>query len=203
MAPPVLGLGIWMAAAVQDPVITALSSVQHDRRGPHLALAQFDPRSGVAAFQDGDYSDSLAGSSKRICLDESSSAQFRKSDPETYRFDVDQHCGPDTFFLFGILLCYHDPIASGHFLSLPDHCVPPKWSLALGVLGIEWMRNHVSSTASHSKAYTWLRSSIFALMQHGTMGAWQPDISKAFLMHQFLSSLLMQVVGRLGVEECS
>jgi hypothetical protein len=74
MSPPVSGLGILMAAAVQDPVIAALSSVQHDRQGPHLALAWFDPQSGMAAFQDGNYSDSLAGSSKRICLDESSSA---------------------------------------------------------------------------------------------------------------------------------
>jgi hypothetical protein len=63
---------------------------------------------------------------------------------------------------------------------LLDHHVPPKWSLATGILGIEWMQNHVLSTASHSKAYTWLWTLIFALMQHGTMEAWQPDISKVF-----------------------
>jgi hypothetical protein len=38
------------------------------------------------------------------------------------------------------------------------------------MLGLEWMWHHISSLALHSKAYTWLRSSIHALMQHGLMG---------------------------------
>ncbi len=37
----------------------------------------------------------------------------------------------------------------------------------------------MSSAALSNKAYTWLHSSIFVLMQQGTMGAWQPMISEA------------------------
>jgi hypothetical protein len=60
----------------------------------------------------------------------------------------------DSFFVFSILLCYHALIVSGQFLSLPDCLVSSKWSLALAILGLEWMRHHISSLASHSKAYT-------------------------------------------------
>jgi hypothetical protein len=60
----------------------------------------------------------------------------------------------DSFFLSSILLCYHALIVSGQFLSLPDHPVSSKWSLALAILGLEWMRHHISSSALHSKAYT-------------------------------------------------
>jgi hypothetical protein len=48
------------------------------------------------------------------------------------------------------------------------------------MLGLEWMQHHISLSALHSKAYTWLRSLIHALMQHDLMGAWQPNISDSF-----------------------
>jgi hypothetical protein len=54
------------------------------------------------------------------------------------------------------------------------------WSLAPATLGLEGLWNHVSSAALSNKAYTWLCSYIFALMQQGNMGAWQPVISEAF-----------------------
>jgi hypothetical protein len=38
----------------------------------------------------------------------------------------------------------------------------------------------MSLTASSNKAYTLLHSSLFAMMQQGTMGTWQPVISDAF-----------------------
>jgi hypothetical protein len=63
--------------------------------------------------------------------------------------------GPGPQFLFvQHSFVLHAPIVSGQFLSLPDHLVLSKWSLAPAILGLEWMRQHISSSASHSKAYT-------------------------------------------------
>jgi hypothetical protein len=107
VAPPALGLGIVTVAMVQGLDVAALSSVQHNHRGSHLASASasIGTRIGMAAFQDIDYDESTGGMSKHFHLEESSSSSwYQKSDPETYLFDVECHRGPDSFFLFSILL---------------------------------------------------------------------------------------------------
>ncbi len=181
-APTALGLGMATVETAQDPDVAALATAHHEHRGSHLASAsaQLYSQAGMAAFQDIDHDDTVMGSNKWLNLEESTSAMYRKSDLETFRFDVDCRRGPDTFFLFSILLCYYALIASGHFLSLLDRLVSRKWSQAPAILGLEWMQNHVASSVLHSKAYAWLQSAILALVQHWTMGAWQPNISKFF-----------------------
>jgi hypothetical protein len=178
-----LGLGIATVENVQDPIVASLTSVQHDRHQSHLfsTAVTGDARFGLAAALHGSVpDDGYLGASKRLRMDDSASALFRRGDPETFRFDVERRRGPDSFFFFSVLLCFHAPIAAGQFLALLSSPVPPSWSLAPATLGLEWLRNHVCSSASSNKAYTWLRSSIFALTQQGTMGAWQPAISEAF-----------------------
>jgi hypothetical protein len=155
VAPSTLGLGIATVATVQDPDVVALSSVQRDPRESHLS-ASFNTRLGMAAFQDIDSGDGAGSTSKCFRLEESSSSScYRLCDPESYHFDVECHRGPGPQFLFvQYSFVLHAPIVSGQFLSLPDHLVLSKWSLAPAILGLEWMRQHISSSASHSKAYT-------------------------------------------------
>jgi hypothetical protein len=76
----------------QDPDVAALATAHHERRGSHLASAsaQLYSRAGMAAFQDIDYDQTVMGSTKRLRLEESTSAMYRKSDPETFHFDVDR-----------------------------------------------------------------------------------------------------------------
>jgi hypothetical protein len=64
--------------------------------------------------------------------------------------------------------------------------------------GYTWLRMAMESCALSNKAYNWLRSSIFALMQQGTMGAWQPAISEAFFLLLFVSSTQMPAAGLHG-----
>jgi hypothetical protein len=91
-APPALGLGMATVEMAQDPDVAALATAHHERRGSHLASAsaQLYFRAGMAAFQDIDYDQTVMGSTKRLCLEESTSAMYRKSDPETFHFDVDR-----------------------------------------------------------------------------------------------------------------
>jgi hypothetical protein len=123
-APPVLGLGISTVTMTQDPDVASLSSAQHDCRGSHsvAASACVDTRVGMAAFQEFDYDDNIGGSSKRLCPDEPSSLSwYRRSNPDTYCFDVDCRQGPDSFFLFSILSSLV-AMSSQCWLTIPLPC---------------------------------------------------------------------------------
>jgi hypothetical protein len=73
----------------------------------------------MASILDGS-NNLLSASVKQQHLEDSSSLSlFQKSNPETFQFDTLRHRGPDSFFFFGILFSYHDPVVS-YFLSQPS-----------------------------------------------------------------------------------
>jgi hypothetical protein len=102
-----LGLGIAPATNAPDPIIASLMSAQHNNHQSHLFLVmtQGDFHFGLPATLQGSASDDgYSGVIKCPRIDDSASALYWKGNPETFHFDIEHCCGPDSFFFFSVLL---------------------------------------------------------------------------------------------------